>query len=82
MKNSTNTLIETNLNKLLKSYEQNKGTNFIDERRLPEVVMINQVMENLLEILFPGCSGKREITSGNQWKPPVCYWRHAQPGKM
>jgi len=65
VKNSTNTLIENNLKKLLESYEQNKGTNFIDERRLPEVVVISQVMENLLEILFPGCSGKREITSEN-----------------
>jgi len=65
VKNSASTLIETNLHKLLESYEQNKGTNFIDERRLPEVVVINRVMENLLEILFPGCSGKREITSDN-----------------
>ncbi len=65
MKNTTNSIIEKNLNKLLDSYEQNKGTNFVDERRLPEAVVINQVMENLLEILFPGCSGKREITSGN-----------------
>ncbi|MBL7006689.1 MAG: serine acetyltransferase [Spirochaetia bacterium] len=54
-----------NLNKLLKSYDQNKRTNFIDERRLPEVIVINQVMENLMEILFPGCSGKREITREN-----------------
>ncbi len=63
MYSRTSTVITRNLEKLLESYEQHKGTNFVDERRLPEAVAVNQVLEDLLEILFPGHSGKREITS-------------------
>jgi serine O-acetyltransferase len=65
LKTLPETLISRNLEKLLVSYDQHQGTNFIDERRLPESVAIHQIMENLLEILFPGASGKREITSEN-----------------
>jgi serine O-acetyltransferase len=65
MYSQTRTVISRNLDKLLESYEQHKGTNFVDERRLPEAVAVNQILEDLLEILFPGHSGKREITSEN-----------------
>ncbi len=65
MKYSEPSVISESLDALLESYEKNVGTNFIDERRLPEAIVINEVMEDLLEVLFPGSSGKREITSEN-----------------
>lgn len=53
------------LQDIMKSYDGSAGTNFIDERRLPDVQGIQEVLDGLMEILFPGYSGKRDITSEN-----------------
>lgn len=50
---------------LIESYEASSGANFIDERRLPDRKGIIRILTGLLEILFPGYSGTREITSDN-----------------
>lgn len=65
MKYEENAIIRETLDKLLLSYEEHTGTNFIDEKRLPESIVIEMIMENILEVLFPGSSGKRVITSDN-----------------
>lgn len=53
------------IEELLASYDSSSGYNFIDERRLPDVKAIRDILDTLLEILFPGYSGTREITSEN-----------------
>ncbi len=53
------------LDDLLEGYEASSGANFIDERRLPSVNSIKKILEDLLEILFPGFSGTRDVTSNN-----------------
>ncbi len=53
------------LDDLLEGYEASSGANFIDERRLPSVISIKNILGDLLEILFPGFSGTREVTSSN-----------------
>ncbi len=55
----------TCLDKLIEGYEHLSGANFINERRLPDERAIKKILLLLLEVLFPGYSGTREITSDN-----------------
>ncbi len=53
------------LEELIESYDASSGSNFINERQLPDAKAIHRILGQLLEILFPGYSGTREITSSN-----------------
>ena len=53
------------IHKLIACYDETSGTNFIDVKRLPDKKGIRQALDLLLEILFPGYSGNREITREN-----------------
>jgi len=53
------------LQEILNSYDGSAGTNFIDERRLPDIHGIQEILSGLLEVIFPGYSGMRDITSDN-----------------
>lgn len=57
--------IRKTLDEIMASYAEKSGTNFIDERRLPDFAAIQMITDLLLEVLFPGCSGKRDITRDN-----------------
>jgi len=53
------------LDDLLKSYKEDSGTNFIDDLNLPVLRSVQEILDNLLEILFPGYKGLKTITSEN-----------------
>lgn len=57
----TNELVEA----LFESYQGDCGINFIDVTNLPVREKILEILELLLEILFPGYTGKRPVTRGN-----------------
>jgi len=50
---------------ILKSYENDSGTNFIDVKNLPVRDKVLSILDALRELLFPGYTGKRPITSDN-----------------
>ncbi|MCD6397696.1 MAG: serine acetyltransferase [Spirochaetaceae bacterium] len=50
---------------LITSYKLGSGINFIDDLNLPVNTAIQEILENLLEIIFPGYTGKRNITTEN-----------------
>ncbi len=50
---------------IIESYDETSGTNFIDVKPLPNKKSISSILEHLIEILFPGYSGKREVTREN-----------------
>ena len=64
MKESDNK-IGKRLNLLIESYRLGSGINFIDDMNLPVDTAISEILENLLEIIFPGYTGKRSITTDN-----------------
>ncbi len=47
---------------IVQTYEDDSGINFIDNKNLPVRDRIIHVLEILLEILFPGYTGKRSVT--------------------
>lgn len=53
------------IDRLLASYDEHPGTNFIDVKRLPDKKGIHQALDLLMELLFPGYSGERTITGEN-----------------
>ncbi len=53
------------IHRIIESYDETSGTNFIDVKQLPDKKGIRTVLEHLQEILFPGYSGEREITREN-----------------
>lgn len=57
--------VREHVSRIVSSYDKESETNFIDERKLPDSLAVKTILDNLLEILFPGCSGKREITTEN-----------------
>ncbi len=57
--------IDKRLNLLIESYSLGSGINFIDDMNLPVNTAILDILENLLEIIFPGYTGKRTITAEN-----------------
>ncbi|MDA3940497.1 MAG: serine acetyltransferase [Spirochaetia bacterium] len=49
----------------MESYRLGSGINFIDDMNLPVNTAITDILDNLLEIIFPGYTGKRNITTAN-----------------
>lgn len=50
---------------ILASYQDDMGTNFIDVKNLPVRDKILFVINSLMELLFPGYTGKRPVSSEN-----------------
>jgi serine O-acetyltransferase len=50
---------------ILKSYEDDSGTNFIDVKNLPVRDKVLLILDMLRELLFPGYTGRRPVTSDN-----------------
>ncbi len=57
--------VDTVLRGLVESYTKDSGTNFIDDINLPVNSTVKQILDYLLEILFPGYKGVKNITSEN-----------------
>ncbi len=53
------------VNEIAKTYVDDSGTNFIDISNLPVREKILEVLDFLTEVLFPGYTGKRAVTSSN-----------------
>lgn len=53
------------LNDLIQSYREDSGNNFIDDTNLPVNDSVKEILDYLLEILFPGYKGIRSITTEN-----------------
>jgi serine O-acetyltransferase len=64
MKNKENK-VQQRLKSLVESYKLGSGINFIDDTNLPVNTSVVEILENLLEIIFPGYTGKRDITKEN-----------------
>ncbi len=60
-----NNRVENQLKLLLESYKIGSGTNFIDDTNLPVNTAVAEILDNILEIIFPGYTGKRNITTEN-----------------
>lgn len=50
---------------IIATYEGDSGTNFIDVKNLPVRDKVIGIIELLMELLFPGYTGRRRVTSGN-----------------
>ncbi|MEN6307520.1 MAG: serine O-acetyltransferase EpsC [Anaerohalosphaeraceae bacterium] len=57
--------IENLTQAILASYQDDMGTNFIDVKNLPVRDKILFVLNSLMELLFPGYTGKRPVSSEN-----------------
>lgn len=64
MKNKENN-VQKRLESLVESYTPGSGINFIDDTNLPVNTAVIEILDNLLEIIFPGYTGKRNITTEN-----------------
>jgi serine O-acetyltransferase len=60
-----NSKIDNRIEELVKSYSLGSGINFIDDMNLPVNTAIEEILENLLEIIFPGYTGNQNITTEN-----------------
>jgi serine O-acetyltransferase len=62
-------LSDNKLNELVKeivdTYKGDSGINFIDAKNLPVRSKIVEVLEQLIELIFPGYTGKRKVTEAN-----------------
>jgi len=61
----TNDKIEVLVGEIARTYQGDSGINFIDVSNLPARDKILQVLDLLIEVLFPGYTGKRTITKSN-----------------
>lgn len=61
----TNRKIQNLISQLTKTYKGDTGINFIDVSNLPVRDKIVQILELLIELLFPGYTGKRIVTKSN-----------------
>ncbi len=57
--------IENIVSELSKTYEGDCGINFIDATNLPVRDKILEILDLLIELLFPGYTGKRTVTKAN-----------------
>lgn len=57
--------IENLVCELIRTYQDDSGINFIDASNLPVRDKILQILDLLIEVLFPGYTGKRKITKPN-----------------
>jgi serine O-acetyltransferase len=62
---STSKKIENLVGKITKTYKGDSGINFIDALNLPVRDKILEIMDLLMEVLFPGYTGKRTVTKSN-----------------
>ncbi len=60
-KRQVNALVD----KIIKTYQDDTGINFIDSSNLPVRSKIVGILELLMEVLFPGYTGKRIVTKAN-----------------
>ncbi len=60
-----NRKIEKLVEKINETYIDDKSINFIDAANLPVRDKIVEILEHLLELLFPGYTGKRSVTKSN-----------------
>ncbi len=66
MKDSQNNgNIKKLLDAIVKTYDGDSGINFIDVTNLPVRGKILDIMDLLIEVLFPGYTGKKKITQSN-----------------
>ncbi len=61
----TNKKIENLVGKITKTYRGDTGINFIDALNLPVRDKILEILDLLMEVLFPGYTGKRTVTQSN-----------------
>ncbi|MHC4640327.1 MAG: serine O-acetyltransferase EpsC [Planctomycetota bacterium] len=61
----TNKKIENLVGKITKTYKGDTGINFIDALNLPVRDKILDILDLLIEVLFPGYTGKRTVTQSN-----------------
>ncbi len=61
----TNEKIESLVGEIARTYEGDSGINFIDASNLPVRDKILEVLDLLTELLFPGYTGKKEVTKSN-----------------
>lgn len=57
--------IDKLVDKINETYVGDKGVNFIDATNLPVRDKILDILENLLELVFPGYTGRREVFKSN-----------------
>ena len=53
------------VNDIVETYEGDSGINFIDVTNLPVRDKIIEILDSLIELLFPGYTGKRAVTRDN-----------------
>lgn len=58
-------IIDSTVKKLMETYHDDSGTNFIEVSNLPVREQIRFVLEQLFEVLFPGYGGGRSISRSN-----------------
>ena len=63
--NLTDAKLTELVDEIVKSYQHDSGTNFIDTANLPARGEIIEILDLLIEILFPGYTGKKEVTMSN-----------------
>ncbi|MHC4646219.1 MAG: serine O-acetyltransferase EpsC [Planctomycetota bacterium] len=61
----TNNKIESLVREITETYKGDSGINFIDASNLPVRDKILEVLDLLIELLFPGYTGKRTVTRTN-----------------
>lgn len=57
--------VDSLLQDLVESYTRDSGTNFIDDINLPVNETVKEILNYLLEIIFPGYKGIKNITTKN-----------------
>ncbi|MHC4221808.1 MAG: serine O-acetyltransferase, partial [Planctomycetota bacterium] len=61
----TNKKMEKLVNQIAKTYQGDSGINFIDVSNLPARDKILHILDMLIEVLFPGYTGKRTVRKSN-----------------
>ena len=51
--------------RIVETYQDDKGINFIDVSNLPVRDRIIEILESVMEVLFPGYTGSRRVTKAN-----------------
>lgn len=62
---STNNKFEDMVSEIVQTYHGDSGINFIDASNLPVRDKILNILDLLMELLFPGYTGKRIVTKSN-----------------
>jgi len=61
----TSRKMEKLISEITHTYKGDSGTNFIDASNLPHRQKILEILDLLIEVLFPGYTGKRTVTKSN-----------------